>query len=112
VLGVSATVTPDRITSILGPDASIWIVTVDSPHNDIVKSQEHLAQFRAMVRPLLDRIKSVHGQNATLHVFPAAPVSIAVEFGRIRMPKADMPWQLYDQVNARGGFVPALFISP
>jgi len=33
-----------------------------------------------------------------------------VEFGRVRMPKADMPWLIYDQVNARGGFIPALSI--
>jgi hypothetical protein len=112
VLGVSATVRPDRITAVLGSDASIWSVTVPMPHNDIIKSPEHLSQFRAQLRPLLDRIKAVHGQGTMLHIFPAAPVSVAVELGRIRMPKADMPWQVYDQSNALGGFVPALSISP
>jgi len=38
------------------------------------------------------------------------PVSLAVELGRVRLPKADMPWLLYDQVNARGGFIRALTI--
>jgi hypothetical protein len=45
-----------------------------------------------------------------LHVFPAMPVSLAVELGRVRMPKADLPWLLYDQMNARGGFIRALVI--
>jgi len=62
------------------------------------------------MRPLLDRIKARHGQNTALHIFPAASVAVAVELGRVRMPKADMPWRIYDQVNSRGGFVPALSI--
>jgi hypothetical protein len=58
----------------------------------------------------MDRIKAAHGQTTPLHVFPVASVSAAIEFGRIRMPKADMPWRIYDQVNDRGGFVFALSI--
>jgi len=56
-------------------------------------------------------IKKVHGQNAMLHVFPAAPAAIAVELGRIRMPKADLTWRVYDQVKERGGFIPAITVS-
>jgi hypothetical protein len=110
VLGVSATITSDRITSVIGHDASIWTVTVPTPNNDVVKSAAHLSAFRSMIRPLLDRIKAKHGQNTPLHIFPAVPVSLAVELGRVRMPKADTPWQIYDQSNALGGFVQALSI--
>ena len=111
VLALSATVTPDRITSVLGSNVSIWTVTVPTPHNDVTKSREQLSQFRALLRPLLDQIKAAHGQTTPLHVFPVASLSAAVEFGRVRMPKADMPWRIYDQVSARGGFVSALSIS-
>lgn len=110
VLALSATVTPDRIASVLGTNVSIWTVTVPTPHNDVVKSREQVSRFRSLLRPLLDQIKTAHGQTTPLHVFPVAPVSAAIEFGRTRMPKADMPWRLYDQVNARGGFVFALSI--
>ena len=110
VLSLSATITSDRIAAVLGADASIWTVTVVAPHNDLFQTREQLARFRALLRPLLDRIKATHGQTTPLHVFPAAPMSAAVEFGRIRMPKADATWLLYDQVNARGGFVHALTI--
>lgn len=110
VLALSGEVTSDRITSILGADANIWTVTVSRPHNDLMKSREQLSRFRALMRTVLDQIKAAHGQNTLLHVFPAASVSAAVELGRIRMPKADMPWRVYDQVNALGGFVPALSI--
>lgn len=40
------------------------------------------------------------------------PVATAIELGRVRMPKADMPWRIYDQVNDSGGFIPALEIGP
>ena len=111
VLSISATITQDRIQRAAGADASIWCVTVSAPNNDVVRSPETLAAFRAVLRPLLDRIKAKHGHQALLHVFPAMPVSLAVEFGRVRMPKADMPWLLYDEQSSMGGFVPTLTIE-
>jgi hypothetical protein len=60
------------------------------------------------MRRVFDRIKAVHGQSTLLHVFPVAPLAVAIEFGRVRMPKADMPWLIYDQVNALNGFIPAV----
>jgi hypothetical protein len=110
VLSLSATIMQDRITAILGDDVAIWKVTITDPHNDFLKSPEQLKDFRVLLRSLLDKIKARHGQNTVLHIFPAMPVSTAVELGRIRMPKADMPWTIYDQVNDRGGFVEALNI--
>ena len=110
VLALSATITNDRITAVLGNNVAIWKVMIPEPHNDFLKSPRQLSSFRALLRKLLDKIKLCHGQNTVLHIFPAMPVSIAVELGRIRMPKADMPWTVYDQVNDRGGFVAALNI--
>ncbi|MFA5272999.1 MAG: SAVED domain-containing protein [Candidatus Peribacter sp.] len=110
VLSLSATVTPDRITDVLGEKASIWTLTIPKPNNDFVKSRQHLAQVRTLLRPLLDEIKAHHGQRTPLHIFPAAPVSLSIELGRIRMPKADMPWEIYDQVGQHG-FIPALTIA-
>jgi hypothetical protein len=110
VLSLSASITHDRIASVLGDDASVWTVTIPKPNNDFTKSRSQLAVFRMVMKPLFDRIKARHGQSAQLHVFPAASASVAVELGRIRMPKADMPWTIYDQVNHRGGFISALSI--
>ena len=110
ILSLSATIDANRITSVLGEDASIWVITTEEPHNDLMKSRKQLADLRIVLRRVFDEVKSVHGQSTTLHIFPAAPVSACLEVGRVRMAKADMPWQLYDQVNPLGGFVPALSI--
>lgn len=102
LVDISGRVTEDRIHRVLGEGASIWRLTVASPHNDIIKSRDHLAAFRAAARPLFSTIKEKHGQNTPLHVFLVAPVSVCVELGRVRMPKADMPWLLYDHHNVHG----------
>jgi len=102
-------VSPGRITAVLGPEASIWTVAVQLPNNDFTKSREQLSHVRSLLRVLFDQIKAAHGETAVLHIFPAVSVSVAVELGRVRMPKADMRWQIYDQVTD-GGFVSALTI--
>jgi SMODS-associated and fused to various effectors sensor domain len=111
VLSMSGSITDDRIKKVLGDKAAIWTVTIPKPNNDFTKSRRQLAEFRALMRPLLDKIKSVHGQTAPLNIFPATSVAIAVELGRVRMPKADMTWLVYDQVNKLGGFIPAIKIE-
>jgi hypothetical protein len=109
VLALSAPVADERITAVLS-DAAIWKVTVSRPSNDLIKSRQHLSKFRTVVRELLDRIKDRHGQSTALHIFPAAGISPSLELGRVRMPKAHMPWKIHDQNNVRGGFVWALDI--
>lgn len=104
-LSLSATIDNSRITDILGSDISIWTMTIKNPSNDFMKSREQLRMFRQEFRLLLDKIKSVHGQNKEIHVFPAVPVSVALEIGRVWMPKADLPMVVYDQNNKVGSFI-------
>jgi hypothetical protein len=110
VFSLSATVTEDRIRSVL-PDASIWRMSIKSPHNDFVSSPLQTEEFRRCVRRGLDQMKATHGHNSEIHVFPAMPVSLAVELGRVRMPKADLPLIIYDEDRAAGGFRKALAIE-
>ena len=110
-ISLSGTITNDRITSVLGDDTSIWTLTIVNPNNDFVKSQEQVSQFREIMRSLFNRIKEAHGQNATLHIFPACPASLAVELGRVWMPKADLSMSLYDQSKAHDRFIHAFDIN-
>jgi hypothetical protein len=111
VFALSATVTDDRIRSVLGKDTSIWRVTVSVPHNDFLKSKPQSRVFRQTARGVMDRIKARHGEQAVINVFPAMPVALAVEFGRILMPKADLPLQVYDENKKLGGFARAFEIN-
>jgi hypothetical protein len=107
VFSLSATIDNGRIEAVL-PGATIWKLSSPVPNNDFLKGNGQARLFREHVRRVLDRIKASHGEQAVLHVFPAMPVALAVEFGRVIMPKADLRMQIYDQNRALGGFVPAL----
>lgn len=110
IISLSATIADDRIVSVMGEDVSIWTLTIDNPDMDFLKSKHQLSEFRKIFRKLLNDIKFHHGQNNEIHVFPAAPVAINVEIGRVWMPKADLPMNIYDQNYKKGGFEYALTI--
>lgn len=109
-LGVSATIADERIAKVLGEDVAIWSVNAENPHNDILRSPEDQVAFRQLMRSLFDRIKTAHGEDALLHVFPAMPASLAVELGRVWMPKADLAMKIYDN-NRAVGFLPTLTLG-
>lgn len=66
--------------------------------------------FVVLFRKTLEEIQSIYGLDEPLHLFPAMPISCAVEFGRVRMPKATMPWIIYDENRQHGSFIKALTI--
>lgn len=98
VFALSANAIKERVSQKLSDRHSIWIVTCDKPNNDMLRAKSQLSDFRKMVRFLLDDIKSV-AQYDTLDVYMAMPAAFAIEFGRIRMAKADMKWRLFDCQN-------------
>ncbi|MRR06723.1 MAG: SAVED domain-containing protein [Deltaproteobacteria bacterium] len=110
-LSLSATIDDSRISSTFTTDHSIWHLTVKDIGNDFLKSRDQLAHFRQAFRRLLDRMKAKHSEASAIHIYPAIPVSIAVEIGRVWMPKADLPLIIYEQNRKVGGFYPALKIS-
>lgn len=110
ILALSADIAPARVTAVLGDAVDIWIVTHTAPANDFLQSAVQLREFRRCLRNVFNRIKMTHGEDANLHLFPAVPVSAAVEIGRVWMPKADLPFSVYDQNRAAGGFTKALDI--
>ena len=54
-------------------------------------------------------IRATHGPDCTVHLFPALPNSLAVEVGRVLLPKADPAIRVYDRNVS--GFVPALWLN-
>jgi hypothetical protein len=111
IVDLSATVTRERVHRVLGLDAPVWRVTTPAPGNGVMHRRDDLTAFRRVMRQAFDAIKARHGQEARIHVFPALPVSAAVEVGRVWMPKADLPLVIYDENRARGGFEPRLTIG-
>lgn len=101
-LALSAAITDDRIQCVLGPEVPIWSVTAAECNNDLMRHPEDLAEFRRHIRSIYNSIKRAHGPDAEIHIFPAIPVSAAVECGRVWMPKADLPLIIYDEARSQG----------
>ncbi len=111
VLSLSANIERPRITSVLGEDVAIWEITHVNPNNDFLKGRDQLSLFRETLRTTFNRIKKQHGEDTQLHVFPAIPVACAIEIGRVWMPKADLPFVVYDQNKKLGGFTATIEIK-
>lgn len=111
VIAMSATVDDSRILAVMGEGAGIWRITLPKPTQECIRSRADLAAYRGLIRGLLDEIKAAHGHIAELSIFPAAPVSAMIELGRVRQPKADMKWILFDENRDLGGFVEAIQIG-
>lgn len=107
-ISLSATINNDRITSVLGNDCSIYTINIEEPFNDFLKSKRQLQDFSIEMRKLFNHIKSKYNAQTPLHVFPAMPIATAIEFGRIWMPKADMPLKIYDENTVNSGFFKAI----
>ena len=101
-LPISASISDERIYEVLGDDTAVWSLGVANPHNDCVRQPADISAFRHRLRRLFNDIKHQHGEHCNIKLFPAVPVSVAVEIGRVWMPKADLPLQIYDQFKQEG----------
>lgn len=112
VLSLSGKISEERIYEVTGKDVNIWEVTVPEEflHNDFIKAKSQLSLFRKEMRKLMVQINKKH-PNKSLKIFPAMPISCSVELGRIRMPKSDMQWVIYDQNNKYNKFIEAIVIG-
>lgn len=109
-IALSATIDDKRIRDVLGDNVSIWSVEGLPTGNDCMRYPEDLREFRKTIRDCLNEIRSRYGADTEINVFPAAPVSAALELGRVWMPKADLPLRIYDE-NRGAGFVLRHFLS-
>lgn len=110
-IALSASISDERIISVLGENTAIWTVTIPTPNNDFIRSRTQLQDLRRCFRKVFGDIKHKHGEDAELNIFPAMPVAAAVELGRVWMPKADLAFTIYEQNRVKGGFFKTLKIE-
>lgn len=103
-LAVTSHISDDRVTQAVGDDVSIWSISSDPQTQGVIRHKSDLSRYRSIIRTTLDEIKNVHGMDVSVSVFPAVPVSCAIEFGRVWQPKVHPVVKVYDQVQG-GGFI-------
>jgi hypothetical protein len=111
VLAISSNVALSRIEAALGLDLDLWTISVDGPHNDVMRSREQIGAFRQVARKALEGLNQAHPAAMEIHVFPVAPVSACIELGRIIQPRACRPLLIYNQFSQDAGFKPAIRVN-
>lgn len=108
-LSFSGRVHADDVCRVVPDVADVqYEIGVPDPRTDAVRTREQVNAFSLTMRALLAEIRGNHGPGAAVHTFPAVPNSIAVEFGKCLLPKADPRVEVYDYNRAHGGFIHAL----
>lgn len=102
-LAVSAEISDNRVNAVLGSRLSIWEVRSSEFGTSVLRNQTDLSRYRKLVGRVLDEIKTDHGPDVRLSVFPAVPTTCAIEFGRVWQPKAHPRFDIYDETPS--GFV-------
>jgi hypothetical protein len=97
-----------EIDRAMGARVPTYTFTIAEPRRDFLRAQEQLELFRREWYALLGQIRGRHGEDCEIHLFPAIPVSVAVEIGRSLLPKADPRIVVYDADKEHGGFHPTL----
>lgn len=110
-LSLSGTNKDKAINKLIKEPYHKYKITILKPERDYLKSKDQLELFNLEMRSLLREIRDLHGENCKIHLFPAIPVSIAVSFGQLLLPKCDPLIYVYDHINQNNGFRYALTIS-
>jgi 5-methylcytosine-specific restriction endonuclease McrA len=110
VVSLSATIAQSRITDVVSAPHSIWEITIPTPSPYFLTSKVQLDEFGKVIRKVVDDIRVSCPTASEILVFPAMPAACAVEMGRVRLPKSDRPWRLFDQNNNHNRFIETLTI--
>lgn len=107
-ISITADISEERIRNVLGKECDIIKVESTIHSNDIIKNKSQLEIYKKKIREAYERIKDTYGRDCEINVFPAMPISIAIETGRCWMKKAHPRLTIYDEKN---GFKKALEIK-
>ena len=89
VLSLSGKIHSDRYENLATEEFSVYEITIENPTPHFLKFREQLEGFSHEYRQLLNNIQSVHGDSCKVFIIPAVPAPIAVECGRVLLPKSD-----------------------
>jgi hypothetical protein len=98
-LSITADISDDRIKETLGEDVDIWKIESNIHGNDIIKNRVDIEKYRKAIFIVYEKIKDKYGRNCEINIFPAMPIAIAVETGRVWMKKSHPKLIIYDEKN-------------
>lgn len=107
-ISITADIDEERIRTVIGEKYDIIKIESTIHGNDIIKSKSQIEKYKQKIREVYEIIKDKYGRDCEISVFPAMPISIAIETGRCWMKKAHPNLIIYDE---KKGFKKALEIK-
>ena len=98
-ISITADISEERIRDIVGDECDIVSIKSNIHGNDIIKNKNQLEIYREKIREAYEKIKDNYGRDCEINIFPAMPISIAIETGRCWMKKAHPRLVIYDEKN-------------
>ena len=111
VLSLSGKIESDRYKGLVSENFSIYEITIEEPSIHFLKSGKQLEGFSREYRKLLNKIQATHGDSCQISIIPAVPAPIAVECGRVLLPKSDPEIFVYEYDNSQDRFRRVLKIN-
>ena len=74
-----------------------YAITADNPGFEYLQAWDQVLDFRRKYRKVLDEIRMNHGEDVTIHLYPASPNPINFELGKGIMKNLDPTIILYDK---------------
>lgn len=109
IFAISGTEIIERVQKQMGEEYSYWIFTCAHPDNDMMRTKSQLAEFHKLLRTTINEINTI-AADKSIKIFPAMPISCAIELGRTRLPKTDNPWEMYDKPTFDSEYVKTITI--
>ena len=104
---------PSVLPTTIRTAATIYELTLDGqdPSPLFLETRGDLTRFCTEYTRALATIRAQHQRLDLIHVFPAVPAPVAIELGRLRLPKVDPALLMYDLDKRANGFIPTLEIK-
>lgn len=110
VLSISAQI-PDRDVLAALPGARIGTLTIPEPSYGMVKNRGVIHAFRDALQIQLSRLEAM--TPGPIHVFPAVPAALMIEFGALLTTEHQHPYLIFDRdKNDQDRFKLALPLGP
>jgi len=110
---VTADIGDDRFIQALPEEpVSTWEILSSRLVPSELRHKSDLSRVRELVGKMFDAIKDQHGMNVEGTVFPAAPTTCAVEFGRAWQPKVHPSFDANGQLEVKISAIEGAFTRP
>lgn len=99
LLALSDYLQEDKYDNMLSTNAHVYSLTIDKPVQGYLTKKSQKAAFIQSCRGILNKIQADVGKDCIIHVLPAMPASLAIEFGRLIQPTKDPSIWVYENIS-------------